>query len=117
MTIRPEWFIPINFTLTDRAREYIRTAVQRDRDKTGTDSVGAICWLQGGSGPNGTWLDDINVPCLGIDERARLADAIQELDGLELVFNVPRKIAPRFEGQVIDFTEDAGLHFVRGERV
>lgn len=37
MTQRPDWFIPINFTLTDRAREYIRGTIQQHREETGKD--------------------------------------------------------------------------------
>lgn len=71
-----------------------------------------MCWLRDGTGPDGSWRD-FNVPGLAADERAKLpADAIQDVDGLKLVFNVPKESAARFEGQVIDFNEDAGLHFV-----
>jgi len=105
--------IPINFTLTDRARTFIRSTIQQHREETGTDAVAVMCWLQNATGPEGAW-QDVNVPCLGAEERANLpADAVQDLDGLELVFNVPREIAvAKFEGQLIDFTEDTGFQFV-----
>ena len=112
MTHHQEYLIPINFSLTDAAREHIRTTIQRHREETGTEAVAVMCWLQGGSDPDGPW-QDFNFPCLGADERAKLpADAIQDLDGLELVFNVPRDVVAKFDGQLIDFTEGAGIHFV-----
>lgn len=64
----------------------------------GTDLVAVMCWMSG-AGTDGQ-------PVLGAQERAKLpADAIQDLDGLELAFNVPHEIVANFEGQLIDFIE------------
>jgi hypothetical protein len=76
----------------------------------GSDAVAMMCWLNEGTGADGSW-QKFNRPVLAAGERSKLpAGAIQALDGLELVFNVPREVVARFEGQVIDFTEGPGLH-------
>jgi hypothetical protein len=110
MKHQPDYLIPINFTLSDRAVERIRQVLQKVRDEKGIDPVASVVWLS----PDGTW-GDFNVPHIGIYERKQLpVDAIQVVNGLELVFNVSEEIARKFDGQLIDYRECRDFYFASG---
>jgi hypothetical protein len=110
MAQHPPYFIPINFDVTDRGKEAICTVVESCR-KSGKDPIAVIGWELSRMGPDG--IDqEINAPILGIHYRDEIPpDAVQNCNGLDLMFNVSAKIALNFEGQVLDFTPEQGLHF------
>jgi hypothetical protein len=111
MGTQPSYLIPINFSLTERAKNQIRTVLEHCRAEKSTDPVAAVSWATSLKDPEGSW-HEVSEPCLGIFERDQLPkDAIQSIDGIELVFNVPPDRVPIFEGQLLDYSEEKGLHF------
>jgi len=81
------------------------------RAEENIDVIPAISWATALKEPEGAW-HEISGPCVGIFDRSKLPpNAIQNLDSIELVFNVPAEQVLLFEGRVIDFSEERGIHF------
>jgi hypothetical protein len=107
----PSYLIPVNFSLTERAKDWIRETVKQCGAENNIDPVPVIVWLADLVDADGSWRE-LGVPGLGIDDRSRLpSDAIQNCDGMELVFNVPTDRVPAFEGRLLHYSEEKGLHF------
>lgn len=108
----PDHVIPINFTLTARAVENIRSVTERCRGGRMIDPVPAMCWLANVWSSDG-YYETFNVPDIGVYERSELpAGAIQTIGGLEMVFAIPPDKAQEFQGRVIDYDSGKGFHFV-----
>jgi hypothetical protein len=107
-----DYLIPINFSLTERAIEKIRAFNQQCRIERDIDPIPAMCWLLNGTDEDGQWKT-YDVPEIGIYDRGVIPEsAIQNVDGLELVFSVSPDVVPKFENQLIDYEEAKGFHFV-----
>jgi len=111
MERQSSYLIPINFSLTQRAKDWIRETTKQCRAEKSIDPVPAIVWMLHLIEPDGSW-HELGAPGLGMADRGELPiDSIQNLDGMELVFNVTPEQVPLFEGRSIDYSEDRGLHF------
>jgi hypothetical protein len=54
-------------------------------------------------------FDEVVVTFYGESQRPLVADAIQEVSGLKIVFFTTEQYRPRFEGKVLDHVGDRGF--------
>jgi len=117
MTKWPSHVVPINFALTKRAKDAIEHFTDEVRRRDPDKHVPVIGWREDYEEPTrvregrvverGFWL--------AWHHRNMLpAEAIQTLDGLELVFDVAPEQAKKFDGRTIDFV-DGRFRFIKGK--
>lgn len=113
MTLPPD--IPrANFTISDDAKRGIGL-LRRDYDAHVTDPAGVVSvgWarvMPTASPP----FETVAVTFYGRSLRAEVASAIQIVSGIEVVFFAGAPDLPKFEGKVLDFTEERGFFLSEG---
>jgi hypothetical protein len=103
--------LPINFTLSPKAREAIEHLREYSKERNSkSGEIASFAW--GHYYPNGgKKFEAISFGFYREDQREEIAPFIQYIDGMEMVFFVTEKDHGKFEGKVIDFAEGRGFFF------
>ena len=106
--------IPIaNFTISDNAKRGI-DLMRHGFEEASSDPAAVLSIAWGRFMPDaGTPFENVVVSFFGRSQVPQIADAIQLVSGLEVVFYTRPKDYPTFEGRVLDFDDDRGF-FLRG---
>ena len=105
--MRPEGFIPANFSFSATARAFI-DQVRIDAETRAHEPAAAFSVAWGTCfGNDGRTSQGIVV---GFYMRSELSDDIaswvQVIDGMNVIFNTVPSLAPKFDGKVIDYSKD-----------
>jgi hypothetical protein len=113
MTLPPD--IPrANFTISDEAKRGIEQ-LRHDYNAHVTDpaDVVSVAWarvMPTASPP----FETVSVAFYGRSRRAEIAPAIRIVSGIEVAFLPATIDVPKFEGKVLDFTEERGFFLREG---
>jgi len=92
------------FTITDAAKEAIRSLLRDYRDRFGREAVPAIMWVDSSLNQH---LKFESHPAIGFyDERSEIESDIVTINRLELVLAVADSDKTRFIGKTLDYQND-----------
>jgi len=109
---QPSYLVKINFSLTEAAQAKIRSLTELCRVEENTDPIATISWGWSEIGTGGEYRT-FEAPLLGWFVRGQLPeDAVQNVAGLEIIFNVTSSQAGLFQGRFLHFDDKRGFVLV-----
>ena len=95
-----------NFTVSDAAKREIEN-LRRSWNENVSDPAAVVTVSWGFYHfDSGEKAENVVISFFGQSELPRVAHGIQRVSGIDLVFNTWREYLPKFEGKVIDHTQD-----------
>jgi hypothetical protein len=107
--MRDSGILPINFTISDKAKLEIRNLREFwDAKSLDPAAVAVIAWgmFRDNSGKRG---ENVLVTFYGQSQLSEVADGIQDASGLPVVFFTTEEHYLKFEGKVIDHMAERGF--------
>ena len=99
----------VNFAISDGGKRGIEI-MRQSFDAHSSDPPDVLCVGWGRFMPNsGSAFENLAVSFYGRSQRLEIADAIQDVSGLPVVFFATPKDYTKFAGKVLDFADDRGF--------